>query len=300
MGLITNYTRDRVAPVRSEPLARMDVSIITPSLNMLEYLKRCRASVADQQGASFEHIVVDGGSTDGTVEWLRSTTDVVGVVEPDNGMYDAINKGFRLARGKVIAYLNCDEQYLPDVFSTVKRYFETHPDIDILVGDTLLIRPDGSLISFRKTYPLPLTMMLAGQLQMQTSSIFFRRRIFDAGEYFDPRFKDAGDFDFVVRLMRKNYRFGFCRTYFSAFTMTGFNKGGMPNMSRESRQLLSEAPTWVTTMAGALRLVRWGLKLLRGAYFERMPIKYSVYESSESSRRRQFVAHTADFRWREA
>jgi len=69
---------------------------------MLDYLKRCHASVADQEGVSLEHIVMDGCSTDGTAEWLASTPSLVGVVAPDEGMYDAINKGFRLARGDVL------------------------------------------------------------------------------------------------------------------------------------------------------------------------------------------------------
>ena len=70
-----------------------DFSIITPSFNMLDYLKLCCASVADQDGASFEHIVVDGASTDGTAEWLRQARNITSISEKDDGMYDAINKG---------------------------------------------------------------------------------------------------------------------------------------------------------------------------------------------------------------
>ena len=114
-----------------------DFSIITPSLDMLGYLQRCRRSVADQEGVSLEHIVRDGESQDGTVEWLEreaaatnlpgSRRRLVACSEKDEGMYDAVNKGFRQARGKILAYLNCDEQYLPGALRAAQEVFERGP-----------------------------------------------------------------------------------------------------------------------------------------------------------------------------
>ena len=277
----------------------MDISIITPSLNMLDYLRRCHASIADQKGVSFEHIVMDGGSRDGSAEWLRSSPSVVGVVQPDQGMYDAINKGLRLARGELVSYLNCDEQYLPGTLSFVKEFFDTHPHVDVIAGDTLLIRPDGSLIAYRKAYPLPLTLLLSAHLQFHSSSLFFRRRIVDSGELFDPTLKDVGDQEFVARLIRKKYRFAFCRRYLSAFTMTGANRGENPAARREGLALRASSPHWTYALAGPFRVVRWLIKLTYGAYFERMPIVYSVYDSGDLNFRRVFLASTASFRWRQ-
>src|SRR5205809_81991 len=88
------------------------VSVITPSFNMLEFLKRCHRSVADQ-GVHLEHIVMDGGSSDGTAEWLAGSDVSLWQSASDAGMYDAVNKGLQLASGDILAYLNCDEQYLP-------------------------------------------------------------------------------------------------------------------------------------------------------------------------------------------
>jgi glycosyltransferase involved in cell wall biosynthesis len=102
--------------------SNIDISIVTPSYNMLDYLKRCHASIADQEKVSFEHLVIDGASKDGTPEWLRENPDIVSLSEPDNGMYDAINKGFRLAKGRILAYLNCDEQYLPGTLKYVNAW----------------------------------------------------------------------------------------------------------------------------------------------------------------------------------
>ena len=91
----------------------MVISVVTPSLNQIGFLKDCCASVADQQGADFEHVVVDGASSDGSPAWLGQMPGIVSISEADRGMYEAVNKGLRLARGDILAQLNCDEQYLP-------------------------------------------------------------------------------------------------------------------------------------------------------------------------------------------
>src|SRR5215467_6301036 len=88
------------------------VSIVTPSYRSSKWLKLCVASVADQAG-QVEHIVQDAGSDDGTLEWLPHDKRVKAFVEKDQGMYDAVNRGLNRAAGDVLAYLNCDEQYLP-------------------------------------------------------------------------------------------------------------------------------------------------------------------------------------------
>ena len=88
------------------------LSIITPSFRSSAWLKLCLASVADQQ-VELEHIVQDAGSDDGTLDWLPQDRRARVFVEKDQGMYDAINRGLRRASGDILAYLNCDEQYLP-------------------------------------------------------------------------------------------------------------------------------------------------------------------------------------------
>src|SRR5688572_31350980 len=99
----------------------MTFSIITPSFRNSEWLKLCVASVADQ-GVEHEHIVQDGGSDDGTLDWLRIDPRVQAHVEKDAGMYDAINRGLNRATGDIIAHLNCDEQYLPGALPAVEKF----------------------------------------------------------------------------------------------------------------------------------------------------------------------------------
>src|ERR1039458_7906042 len=100
----------------------MSISIITPSYRQSDWLKLCIASVADQ-GVALEHIIQDAGSDDGTLDWLRQDSRVKAFVEKDAGMYDAVNRGLRRASGEILAYLNCDEQYLPGTLITVKAFF---------------------------------------------------------------------------------------------------------------------------------------------------------------------------------
>src|SRR5438105_12902146 len=115
-------------------------SIITPSFRSSSWLKLCIASVADQQ-AEAEHIVQDAGSDDGTLDWLRQDRRVTVFVEKDQGMYDAINRGMRLASGDILAYLNCDEQYLPGALRRAAAFFEQHPGIDVLFGKNIIVDP---------------------------------------------------------------------------------------------------------------------------------------------------------------
>jgi len=101
----------------------MQISIVTPSFRSSNWLRLCIASVADQQGVEVEHIVQDSCSDDGTQEWLPKESRVKAFIEKDQGMYDAVNRGFRRSTGQSLAYLNCDEQYLPRALQTVHDSF---------------------------------------------------------------------------------------------------------------------------------------------------------------------------------
>jgi glycosyltransferase involved in cell wall biosynthesis len=280
----------------------MDISIVTPSFNMLAYLKRCCASVADQHSSEFEHIVVDGGSTDGTAEWLRSRPRIHSIVEPDRGMYDAINKGLRVARGEVLAYLNCDEQYLPGTLSFVAHYFEQHPSVDILFGDTFLVRADGTLLCVQKTYKPFWPLILSSHLYLYSASMFLRRRLVEAGEYFDPWFRGGGDFEFVPRVLRKGYRAATVRRPLSTFTMTGENHSmtAGAELARDWERIRPTIPWWVRRFAFPLKVARLSLKALSGAYQPIGPVQYAIYASEDQPQRQLFWSPRASARWRTA
>ena len=279
----------------------MKVSIITPGLNSLPYLQACAASVADQAGVEKEHIVVDGASTDGTVEWLAqrgSSGSFRWFSEPDRGMYDAINKGLRMAGGDLAAYLNCDEQYLPGTLAFVADYFARHSAVDILFGSALLIRPDGSLLAYRKAYTPRWLYILADHLYVLSCAMFFRRRILERGLFFDPAWRDVGDVDFVVRVLRGGFRAAWTSRYLSAFTMTGANMSAGDQARLEHDRLRARAPRWAQKMRWALTGLRRVEKGWCGAYRQRWPLEYEVFPPGPSLRRVRFVAEGADFRWK--
>lgn len=272
-------------------------SIITPSFNSLEWLKRCARSMGDQEGVRAEHIVVDGGSNDGTVEWLKSASGLRFVSEADRGMYDAVNKGLRMAEGEILAYLNCDEQYLPGTLAAAMEWFARHPRSDLVFGHVILTRPDGSLIACRKAYPVRWPYIVTDHLYTLSCGMFFRRRLVDDGFFFGDDFKDVGDADYVARVLRAGYRAGVIRRYLSAFTMTGQNRSKGPVARAEATRLRAQAPVFLRGLKVPLKILRGFEKLVHGAYHQQAPFSYSVYTDGNATTRSPFTADRVSVRW---
>lgn len=275
-----------------------DFSIITPSMNMLPYLKLAAASIADQDNVTKEHIVVDAVSQDGTVEWLQNHEDIKSIIEKDNGMYEAINKGLKQAQGNILAYLNCDEQYLPGTLEFVKDYFHKNPHVDVVFGDALLVRPDGSLIAFRKGYAPRWSYIVTSHLYVLTCTMFFRRKLVEDGVLFDTRFKAAGDAHFVVNLLRSGYKARHLKRYFSAFIMTGKNLSTDQQAIKEQQDLLNIAPPLVKLTKPLLNITRLTKKFLSGAYFQKKPLEYSLYTKGNHHQRKNLSAQNPSSKWR--
>src|SRR5579872_6166237 len=140
------------SPETSSPIpAPPNFSIVTPSFRNSKWLKLCIASVADQQGVTFEHIVQDSCSDDGTQDWLPHDKRVKAFIEKDKGMYDAVNRGWKRAQGEIVAYLNCDEQYLPGALKAVHDCFAQNPTVEAVFADTLVVDPEGGYLCYRKS-----------------------------------------------------------------------------------------------------------------------------------------------------
>lgn len=274
-----------------------DISVITPSYNMLPYLQRCAASVADQEGGKFEYIVIDGGSADGSGEWLAKQQHIRSIIEKDNGMYDAINKGLQLANGKILAYLNCDEQYLPGILGLVTDYFEKNPQVDMIFGDLLLIRPDGSLLAYRKGYRPRWYYIVTSHLYVLSCTMFFRRRIIEEGFFFDTGYRAAGDAEFVVRVLRSGFKARHIKHYLAAFTMTGKNLSVDPSAIKERKRLSASAPFYIKINKWLLNGARLMEKFFSGAYFQEKPLEYAVYVEGMNKERKSFSVKKASFRW---
>jgi glycosyltransferase involved in cell wall biosynthesis len=277
----------------------MLISIVTPSFRNSNWLKLCIASVADQEGVEVEHIVQDAGSDDGTLDWLPHDRRVKAYVESDAGMYDAVNRGLRKSGGEILAYLNCDEQYLPGALQGVHDYFTAHPEIEVAVAHTVIVDARGQFICYRKAIVPRKHHILVCHLATLTCATFFRRRVMDQyGLLFDSRWRALGDADWMVRLLESRVRLGVLPRYTSVFADTGENMGMEPNAHRERQEMFRAAPFWAQKLTLGLHATHWTRRLLHGNYCQR-PFSYAIYTlDSPTQRIEHYVSHPT-FLWKE-
>src|SRR6185369_8907500 len=206
------------------------------------WLKLCIASVADQPGVEFEHIVQDSCSDDGTQDWLPRDSRVRAFIEKDAGMYDAVNRGYRRAGGDILAYLNCDEQYLPGALKAVHDFFEANPRIEVALAGSIVTDGTGKYMCHRHSLvPNPQHMWF--RFPVLTSSVFLRRRVIqERNLFFDTRWRDLGDFHWVRTLMNQGVPMAVCDTFTSVFTDTGENMNLKPNAIREKAETAAMSP----------------------------------------------------------
>jgi glycosyltransferase involved in cell wall biosynthesis len=261
-----------------------EVSIITPSFRNSQWLRLCIASVADQQGVEVEHIVQDSCSDDGTQAWLPKDPRVKAFIEKDQGMYDAVNRGFRRSTGQVLAYLNCDEQYLPGALQAVHGFFAAHPEVDVLLPDTIVTGPAGDYLCHRYSL-VPRKYQLWVRFPVLTCALFVRRRVVEEmGLCFDTQWRDVGDCFWVTEMFRRGLRFAVLPRFTSVFTDTGVNMNLSPNALRERRLKWQMAPRPARLLACPI-IVLYRLRLtLRGAPFQK-PFDFSLYTLASPDRR---------------
>ena len=137
-------TENRTPQYKTENLPK--ITIITPSFNQGQFIEQTIQSVIAQNYPNLEYIIIDGGSTDNTLEIIKKYADFIHfwVSEPDNGQSDAINKGLKHATGDVFNWLNSDDYYLPNALLTVGNAFK-NPDLNVLCGNELVLLPNGAL-----------------------------------------------------------------------------------------------------------------------------------------------------------
>jgi glycosyltransferase involved in cell wall biosynthesis len=271
-------------------------SIITPSFRQLDWLGLCAASVADQ-GVVLEHLVQDAGSP-GIEDWAKSHPTTRVTVESDDGMYDAINRGLKRAQGDICAYLNCDEQYLPDTLRKVSAYFEQHPEVDIVFGDAILADASLNPLAYRRVV-LPVRWhLLLRPLGILTCSAFFRRKVIDDGMLFDPSWKIIGDKAWVLKLIDHGYKIAVLNEPLSVFAFTGVNLSHLQAVSSErlrweQQQNFSPGFRLLRPMA---RLHHAWRKWLAGAY-QQFTKDLSYYRWDSPSQRTAFTHLNLDSSW---
>jgi glycosyltransferase involved in cell wall biosynthesis len=152
------------------------ISIVTPSYNCDAFIKETIESVLNQGVTPFEHIIMDGGSNDKTVDILKSYPHLNWKSEKDNGQSHALNKGFKLVKGEIVGWLNADDTYEPGTFSKVLDFFKANPSIDFIGTDINIIDGQSKRIGFSASKPFDLSEILIVNTIKQPS-VFMRRRM---------------------------------------------------------------------------------------------------------------------------
>jgi glycosyltransferase involved in cell wall biosynthesis len=273
-------------------------SIVTPSFRQLDWLRLAAASIADQRGVNVEHIVQDAGTGAELQAWAAEQPQLKLHVEKDCGMYDAVNRGLRRATGDILAYLNCDEQYLAGAFSAVVDFFTLHPDVDVAFGNVVIVDRAGRYVCSREVLQPRLYHTWVCTNPVFTAATFFRRRVIDEHQlYFDDHWRDVGDAVWVLELLKRKIRMAPLGRFITAFADTGENMNLKPNAILEQRRLRQSAPLCVRALTPLWTLQHRLRRLLAGHYFPR-PFDYAIYTLDHDKERQTFHVKRPTGIWR--
>jgi GT2 family glycosyltransferase len=180
------------------------VSIITPSYNQAPYLEQTIQSVLKQDYPRLEYIVIDGGSTDGSLEIIKRYEDRLAywISEKDSGQAEAINKGFARAEGAILGWLNSDDYYMLNTISVAARCFQQNPEVVMIYGDMLAVDGQGETLNVLKYKQLSLEDLLCFQIIGQPS-VFFRRAALEKTGMLDTTFHFMLDHHLWIRLAQQ-------------------------------------------------------------------------------------------------
>jgi glycosyltransferase involved in cell wall biosynthesis len=285
----------RTARKRAVPASQLipKISIVTPSFNQGAFIEEALLSVKEQNYPHVEHLVVDGASTDQTVEVLRRYAGTPGwnhlrwISEPDLGQSDALNKGFRMATGSIVGWLNSDDRYRPGCFATIAQGFAQHPRGDVLYGDYAWMDEKGHITGIRREIEFSRFILSYHHvLYIATVSTFFRRRLFEDGNFLDINLQYAMDYEFFLRLAEKGYHFQHLPLVLADFRWHAQGKstahldGQLAEQDvlavmhspllRGMQSTLNQKLT-LAVLRCAAKGLRYTEKLLRGYYFEQFP-----------------------------
>jgi glycosyltransferase involved in cell wall biosynthesis len=182
------------------------VSIITLSLNSIKFLEPCIKSVLNQGYPHIEHVFIDGGSTDGTLDVLSNySAKYPGrlrfISEPDSGRDDAANKGVQMAKGEILGLVGSDDMLEPGAIQIVVEFFRANPGAYFVYGDCNFVDAKGRVIMRHRPGDFSLKKIINYKMYIATTSAFYKREVFDRiGLYYvTPESALISDFDFVIR-----------------------------------------------------------------------------------------------------
>lgn len=196
------------------------ISIVTVSYNMVDYIEDTILSVIGQRYPNLEYIVIDGGSKDGTLDIIKKYEKYITywISEPDNGMYDAIQKGFNKATGEIMAYINSDDKYHYQAFFSAATIFTSHEDIQWILGRASFYNDEGTIVDVKDLKKWSKFDYYTGEYKwIQQESIFWKKDLWiKAGSKINTDLKYAGDYELWLRFFRFAKLYS-CETIFAGF-----------------------------------------------------------------------------------
>ncbi|WP_295101568.1 glycosyltransferase family 2 protein [uncultured Candidatus Kuenenia sp.] len=179
------------------------ITVVTPSYNQAQFLERTILSVLNQNYPNLEYIIIDGGSTDGSVEIIKKyeTKLAYWVSEPDRGQSHAINKGWQMSTGQIMAYLNSDDTYRAGALFYIAKYFAEHPEVDMVYGDVYVIDENDNLVQPFICGEFNLKRYIKDcNYYIPQQAVFFRRQIFEKVGLLDENLHFKMDRDYFIRI----------------------------------------------------------------------------------------------------
>lgn len=183
-----------------------DVSIITASLNAAPHIEAAIKSVRAQTYPRVEHVIIDGGSTNGTLDIIEAYRDRIGylVSEPDRGLYNAMNKGIRAATGQIVFFLNADDHFCDSrVVEDVISLFSQKPDLDVVYGN-LIWDVSGKMV--RREQPALITREFLARTTILHQTVFAKKHVFEATDGFSERHKVVSDYEWMLKVFLRDGR----------------------------------------------------------------------------------------------
>ncbi len=215
----------------------MKISIITSVYNNAKYIENAINSVLSQTYKDIEYIVVDGASTDGTMEIINKYKDKIDkfISEADKGIYDGLNKGIKLATGDVVAFLHSDDEYYSDgVIEKVVNKFKKD-NSDGVYGDLIYVNEKDEVVRYWKSGEFSIEKLKKGWMPPHPT-LFLKKEIYDKYGLFSLNYKIAADYDFILKVLKHNPKLSYIPKVLYKMKIGGISNKNIRNIIRKSKE----------------------------------------------------------------
>jgi glycosyltransferase involved in cell wall biosynthesis len=258
----------------------MEISIVTPVFNSIRWIDLCVRSVRHAlQGREYEHIIVDGGSTDGTLDYLQKQQGIRLIPGPDKGMYDALNKGMAAARGRIVGHLNADEQYdRAGLIHALQKLEQT--GADAVFGPTIMLNENLEFLYLFNQITVPRPIDADWHMPVQTCSFLFQRKIWERCPY-PAEYRVVGDHVWFRRQMALGLKLVSVRKSIGIFTW--HQDDIAKRLGSHSENALAD----VNRKAPRMRLAKLWFRLkhlLKGGWIRPAKLRFDFFSEGPSAR----------------